>query len=236
MKLFLTFILFICPFFSYANDVGYEVEVILFEDLSNKYSNSEEWLISDDIQTPETQTRKTDSNNSTSAEHPDPVFQKLTIENSRLGTQLEKLQKHSNYRILAHKIWKQTGLDAEKAFPIVIDSESTIKAASATDSIATTESLENSSSLSGTVTLIMSRYLHINANLVYHKPLLLDEEGSNQTQTGNLYKNYQVTFERRMRSKEIHYIDHPFVGMIILAVPFKLETQPVNEAESTSET
>lgn len=232
MKYFLTFILFICPFISYANDVGYEVEVILFEDLSSKYSNSEKWLTTEDMLLTETQSGESTDNKEIPTENSDPVFQKLTLENSRLSKQLEKLQNRSDYQILVHEIWKQTGLDAKKAFPIAIDSEKANTAASTT-----TESLESaSSSLSGTITLIMSRYLHINANLVYRKPLPLDNEDNDHSQSGNLYENYPVTFERRMRSKEIHYIDHPFIGMIILAVPFQIETQPADESETASDT
>ena len=43
--------------------------------------------------------------------------------------------------------------------------------------------------------------------------------------TGKLVQTYvEFTDTRRMRSREVHYIDHPLVGIIILATPFKISS------------
>ena len=232
MKLLLKLMLLIYPIFIFASEVGYEVEVIIFEDLSNQYTNSEEWPITVNNNLIVNQSNHAPvTNDSIQAEYPDPNYENLSIEKSRLNEQLEKLKNNNNYNVLAHKIWKQTGLEAERAFPIHINSKD-----ASSNITSPTQSLKDSatpvkmaSTLTGTTTLIMSRYLHIKADLLYQRPIQLStDEGSGNIFLDNPYKSYPVSFERRMRSKEIHYIDHPFIGMIILAVPFKLEPVPAN--------
>lgn len=47
----------------------------------------------------------------------------------------------------------------------------------------------------------------------------------------------RIQDHRRMRSKEIHYMDHPLVGMIILATPYELPKpapEPVSETPATT--
>ena len=57
--------------------------------------------------------------------------------------------------------------------------------------------------------------------LIQPKKWTLDYLTEMQSDQG-LYDSYKIVFERRMRSKEIHYIDHPLVGLVVLATPFKL--------------
>jgi len=67
----------------------------------------------------------------------------------------------------------------------------------------------------------MSRYLHFNVDMKYIKPQL-NESGE--------YNNIVIPIlnERRMRSREIHYIDHPLVGVVVLATPYKIKTEEDN--------
>ena len=209
---------FLFPFTLIADNVGYEVEVIIFEDLTDRSLNSEKWyLAKDDTINIINHVNKSSSN---SKGFQDPVYEELSTEKSRLHDQIERLVKHNNYNILIHKAWKQTGLDPDKAFQILIDSRNL---AFKTDMPAETRPPY----ITGDITLIMSRYLHINANLIYYKPQIYT--ASDNTNPANItdtyYNQYPVIFERRMRSKEIHYIDHPLIGMIVLTVPFKVEQE-----------
>ena len=90
----------------------------------------------------------------------------------------------------------------------------------------------------------MSRYLHVLSSLVLYKP---QEVAASQMQTEEFGEpqiehassmpieasieivQYPLLFERRMRSKEIHYIDHPMGGMIVLAIPYKIEEEQEQE-------
>ena len=59
--------------------------------------------------------------------------------------------------------------------------------------------------LSGKIQITRGRFLHLNTDLV------LREAGSN--------RSYRVRLKRRMRSDELHYVDHPKLGIIIRATP-----------------
>jgi hypothetical protein len=36
-------------------------------------------------------------------------------------------------------------------------------------------------------------------------------------------EEYPIKFHRRMRSKELHYLDHPLVGILVMAKPVEKE-------------
>ena len=57
----------------------------------------------------------------------------------------------------------------------------------------------------GTVTVSRGRYLHVDLDLVYQ-----DDSG-----------RFRFTSHRRMRSNEIHYMDHPMFGVLILITPLE---------------
>jgi len=227
-----------------AEDVGYEVEVIIFEDTTGNYKHSEKWpepIATEEnnteaLNTTETDTKIIDNSKTNKIEATETidteeiketesiVFGDIEKENYRLSKQAKKLEEHSDYRILVHKAWKQPGLDKENALPMEIsnfvkseDPNSVIK-----------------SYIDGDITLIMSRYLHINTNLIFHKskPALLNTYKNIENDIDINFKDYPLIFERRMRSKEIHYIDHPLIGIIVLAIPFKIEEKETPQQET----
>ncbi len=57
--------------------------------------------------------------------------------------------------------------------------------------------------LSGQIQITRGRFLHLDTDL------MLRESGSN--------RSYRVRLNRRMRSDELHYVDHPKLGIIIKA-------------------
>ena len=207
---------------AYAADVGYEVEVIIFEDTTGVYEWAETWtLLKDDADTPEP--AEASRNNK-------KQFKPLSSDKYRLNSQAERLVKHPDYRVLVHTAWKQPGLDREQAFSVPVNSLQT----SGIRQDAGGDQAGGGTFVNGDITLIMSRYLHINAQLFYNRPVQQDSQQSlsftNQGQgissvSTPQYETYPVKFERRMRSREIHYLDHPMVGMIVLATPFKIETK-----------
>ena len=86
--------------------------------------------------------------------------------------------------------------------------------------------------LEGKITIALSRYLHTYVDLVLRRPrLLIDSEldGSTPTPDSATYSadtrilnNHSLKEHRRMRSKNLHYIDNPEFGMLILITPFKV--------------
>lgn len=206
-----------------AEEVGYEVEVIIFKDATDTYAHSEIWQ-----ENPVASTEEAGNTNSQSSETVKTEKGKYTyISNDklRLGNQAKKLSTNADYKILYHRAWKQIGLDKDLAFPVHIDSRNPLSTESLnTDTQNASDAVTDY--IDGTITLIMSRYLHINTDLVFHKQapqesLSFNNEPATQP-VGNHYKDFLVKFERRMRSREVHYIDHPLVGIIVLATPYKI--------------
>ncbi len=57
--------------------------------------------------------------------------------------------------------------------------------------------------VSGTIRMYRNRYLHIDADLLF----------------GASSGRYRIKESRRMRSRELHYLDHPRFGMLIVITP-----------------
>ena len=69
--------------------------------------------------------------------------------------------------------------------------------------------------LDGTVTISLGRYLHVYTDLALTKRRT--SGGSPGLQT------YFFKDHRRMRSRKLHYIDHPKMGMLVLITPYEKE-------------
>lgn len=96
--------------------------------------------------------------------------------------------------------------------------------------------------LDGTIRLVVSRYLHLHANLYYTEAVDWSEEaaggrddaGASEERDaarsardsrivrgpdGRAMLTYPFVQQRRMRSGELHYLDHPILGMLVLVTP-----------------
>ncbi len=123
--------------------------------------------------------------------------------------------------------------------------------------------LEPPMELDGTIAVSLSRYLHINADLVFSREIAVtredvgfssnepesntnllgqdmfpstESENSNiemgETQESTRFQPYRLTVARRMRSKEIHYLDHPEFGIIAEIIRYKRPTEVIEEPVS----
>jgi hypothetical protein len=65
----------------------------------------------------------------------------------------------------------------------------------------------------GTVKVSVSRYLHVDLDLLLRGA----PAGTGRLPGG--FQTFRFNEHRRMRSRELHYIDHPLMGMLILITP-----------------
>ncbi len=91
---------------------------------------------------------------------------------------------------------------------------------------------ERLSTIEGTLRLSLARYLHLDSDLVYTKSFTRTitpapaPAGSPQTaaalpqQITSSYR-FRLHESRRMRSKDLHYIDHPMFGMLVKVTPLQ---------------
>jgi hypothetical protein len=103
--------------------------------------------------------------------------------------------------------------------------------------------------LDGTLRVHRARYLHVQADLLYYRPVAGDGGASPATQddpatipapdsSDTAYieqllaeedvtpRLFRLTESRRMRSRELHYLDHPLFGVLVEAWPVELPELP----------
>jgi Peptidoglycan-binding protein, CsiV len=129
-------------------------------------------------------------------------FTELSPSQYQLGDVRGGLRNSSGYTVLLHRAWRQAGYDAAHAIPYPIYS----LAENGRDSI------------EGSVTLVRERYLHLDVDL-----LLLTASRAAPTQYADGHGStpaFRLHEKRRVRSRELHYFDHPRFGMIAMVTPY----------------
>lgn len=213
---------------SYANETGYEVELIIYEDATKRYIESEDWSYNDMLN------QTNDAVFNAESVEPDDQYRELEWDGAVLSDALQKIQESPGFNVLLTKRWRQTGLDRDKAYSVEIEAQlAGIQGESSvtSDTLNNIEKLNNetasvdeamrlpAASINGYVRLVMSRYLHFEVNLNYSRLL---QSANSQELNDNVFP---VVAERRMRSREIHYIDHPLVGIIVHATPYTINKE-----------
>jgi len=103
------------------------------------------------------------------------------------------LTQDGRYRVLAHQHWKQT-IDAKSiAKPIIVTAI-------------------NPAELEGTIRFFMSRHLHLNVDLLYRDVT---------AEAGNVV--YRLNEQRKLKTQETHYFDHPRIGVLVRVMPLEEE-------------
>lgn len=172
-----------------AAEQEYDIEVVILEDITGKYSKSENWPI-----IPEEYSNINKTPADIKQNQNEKRIRYLADTSFKLNDEVKKIEDSKEYKVLLHTAWRQTGLDKQSAFPVHITTNNPV-------------SNMAGSYIEGDITLVMSRYLHVSGDLTYYK----EERGG--------YVPYPVKFDRRMKSRETHYIDHPMVGVLVLTTP-----------------
>ncbi len=204
----------------------YDIELIVFETLTEQERLSEVWKNQLDIEQPERFVEL-------GRPYPGPIpkkfnpkhsFKPLRANRYQLSSEAKSLVENGNRRILLHTAWRQPGMNAKTALPIRIRKSFTnTPTQTASDSPFTQASPATKSELSGFIKIILSRYLHAEIDLAYTTGLPLRKTNV-LTETNNEIIEptiYHLKTSRKMRSKELHYIDHPTLGIVVLATPYK---------------
>ncbi len=153
---------------------------------------------------------------------------------------LRSIKLSSNYEIMTTASWNQPALDNQQAIPILIQ---------AGDEFGGYHELE------GSITLVVSRYLHLKTDLWlsdyiqkvemvtpwWETSNTITDDGygasgyqevdfSNQaySETVTRYESVRTVVlneSRRMRSGELHYLDNPMFGVLVKVVPYAPEEQ-----------
>ena len=78
--------------------------------------------------------------------------------------------------------------------------------------------------VNGLARVAVERYLHLDLDLRLHLPASATQATSPEEYG---VPEIRLRQQRRMRSKELHYFDHPRFGVIALITPYEPEPEPV---------
>ncbi|MDH5613055.1 MAG: peptidoglycan binding protein CsiV [Gammaproteobacteria bacterium] len=215
----------------------YNIEIIFFEDTSNRYINSEQWPViipPEESMTPPSVTlpiNKLNNNielNKTEYPNSNSVINITHHASDALADYVTRLNQSSRYNVLLHRSWQQTGLNDTDAIDIYVNTSGAddLKNNDVTifnpgHQTSTINDNQNfMSNVEGTLKLILGRYLHIHTDLLYRR-LNTAYKPDSPVLNGRIFSEYKIKSQRRMRSNELHYIDHPLLGILILVSPIK---------------
>ena len=207
--------------------IEYDVDIIIFEDAHARYINSEYWHRNPDLSRPVTETEAGTEYSEKNNTEEMKTGNFKTIKPVILGQEYKRINNSSEYNVLFYGSWRQTGLDENNAFNINIEE------------LKNNHKTTSENTLTGNFKLVLARYLHIYAEMEYHRnqtEALIENTASNtqplDTSLENVTENtvlesrpYPINIHRRMRSKELHYIDHPLVGMLIQINPVEISEE-----------
>jgi len=200
----------------------YIVEIVLFEQLNKEGQNDEFWSKASVL--------NIDSNNHIDISPPDnqltddspalaeydmnrrsfrPLtngISELSKKNYKLSDSAGHLRYSKNYKLLAHFGWTQRSLSKNRSLPIRLTANQF-----ASDLIP-----------AGELKLYVSRYLHLQVDLIASK-CTTEKIASDSNISSNecVKQNYLFKQNRKMRSRELHYLDNPVFGMLVYITPFK---------------
>ena len=129
-------------------------------------------------------------------------FRPLRPDELQLGAQRQALERLSAYRPLLHIGWVQEVLSENEAQPFDL-------------------ALVGSLVPAGSVRVHLSRFLHVTLDLRYHRPGTVEAASAGSFGLGELAlaPRYALSTQRRVRSNEVNYFDHPAFGVLIVVRP-----------------
>ena len=207
---------------SHAKD--YLVEVVIFENTSGKSVSGGGMYI------PKSERSLSLGGDSAKSAGFEVISEGLSLEENA-----ESIRTSGRFRLIKHLAWRQPGLDRKeaKAIRVSLGGVNTVYMPDDTkpyDSfipVSQTPQADRTRAVktvtvSGTIKVRLGRFLHMDALLVY-----TDQE------TG---QSYRLKQSRKMRSRELHYIDNPRFGLLTRILPIEEpEEQPTSAVEPIEE-
>lgn len=198
---------------AHAQTARYNIDVVIFEDASGRYLDSEQWPIvhhPEDLSPANLTGQPVDKAAGNQQDSPDINITHHASD--ALAKHIAKLESSGRYNILLQQSWQQTGLSNINAINVHIDTAAEKPG---------NDNNKLESSLQGTLKLILGRYLHLHTDLLYKRPKQSYDSTSATLRGRSNYNEFEIKSQRKMRSNELHYIDHPLIGILVLVSPIK---------------
>lgn len=205
----------------------YDVEVIGFSHSRGEYLNAETW--------PKAWQKVDTSDALDFTTLKNSLYVKRSA-NGPLSGMAQRIDDSSRYDLLVYTRWRQPGLKESRAKPVLIESQKrwSYQQDQGLDAQGNSVSLaQESPALSGTIKISLSRFLHINADMLYLAPLTVTEVISandpeqiitqkklaQSVSKQTVMQGFPLQTSRKTRSKETQFLDHPLFGLIVRITP-----------------
>lgn len=222
----------------------YQIEILAFA--RQRPANDEYWRLDQHPDLNYDALIKLDSEEPVIPSHADQIDQqalaygawrRLDTTGLPLAGMAEKMAKAGD-RILLHSAWRQPVRERGRAFPVLIEGgnalpaqEATVTAVDTLQDLAAQAAVVDSQGhftslpdiepvaieepavireLQGVLRFHLSRYLHVEPQLWF---------GNDITPEQRVW--VKIDQNRRMRSEELHYLDHPLFGLLVRITPWK---------------
>jgi len=196
----------------------YKVEVLVFSNTNPEVLDDEFWPAGLEL------TAKTREVQLTQAGSQFGAYQRLPSNRLLFNDEKARLSSYPGFNILFHAGWHQPVTSHKSAKAIRVQGGNM---------------LDNGRyELDGYITIDKGRYLHFRPELLHSRQLTPQEmqvlqavehqgEASNVVAINTGAQDYltpehltvKLEQQRRMRSKEVHYLDHPLMGVLVLITP-----------------
>ncbi|MBL3589364.1 MAG: hypothetical protein JMN24_06160 [gamma proteobacterium endosymbiont of Lamellibrachia anaximandri] len=147
---------------------------------------------------------------------PEP-FRPLAESEWQLSEQHQHLSRSRNYKPLLHVAWRQQVIEPDQSQQLLLELPRSSNPQATID-----EPLK----LEGTIRVGVKRYLHLDTDLLLRRWETKDGMTGNSLEFRPAFRTFRMQSQRRMRSGEIHYLDHPIIGVLFLASRYELPTEP----------
>jgi hypothetical protein len=142
------------------------------------------------------------------------AYRSLPAQDLRLTEVVQRLRRSPHHRPLLHLGWTQPGGPREGTRPVHLQAGPPLRAAGGSPAAEAREA----AGIDGTLRVYLAGQLHVAADVTLAPPTLFDPRP----------RLYRITEDRAVRPGEIHYLDHPAVGILVRITPYGAE--PAGEA------
>ena len=193
-----------------ATDRWFTIEIIVFDDLRDENLHAEHWPA--DPGEPSLQgaieLTRSHGGEPEGAAH---TFRLVNRSDLSLNDIWNALRRSTRYRPFMHSGWRVPGLRHGVARPAHVSLHLGDGGAGAAE-----HDGGERPAVQGTVEVSLARYLQVDVDLLYTRPVIAEDGAPNTTPS-----RFRLVSKRRMRSNELHYIDHPLFGVLILITPLQ---------------
>lgn len=196
----------------------YQIELLLFSNESGLAKSSESW---------DTDPGAPDPTGSLLLQRPGNALVAVSSGERHLNGERRQLERSGRYRTLLHLAWRQPIPRGGKGKKLYFQLPRPGSGFSIAD-LAT--GFGPAPRLQGTLTVTRGRYLHADLDVLYRKP-----PSARRGETGDTTEQtYRLRENRRMRSADLHYLDHPALGALIIAHRYHTQSE-AEEPETGNE-